>query len=178
MLSPPITISAAAALEWLENILVERRFRIAPLFAPVVAVLLALAAVQGLIGVRIVLDMDPYPVQMAKLIQQYTTPADNLLIQGGGWGGQELFLSNRTGLSIWDTQIIENPQNLKRLRELGYSKLVMISASPLLTATEQTNPGGARLRRESYREALTPTAESWPTLFQSEDLLIKAIPGQ
>lgn len=178
MLSPPIALSCAAALGWLENVLMERQIRIASLFPPVIAVLLVLAAAQGLLGIKIVLDWDPYPVRISKLIQRYTTPTDKILIQGGGWGGQELFLANRTGLSIWDTHIIEDPQHLKRLRELGYTRLVMISASPLLTAFEQTNPGGAKLERRSYRDALTPTAENWPTLFQSDDLLIKAIPAQ
>jgi hypothetical protein len=137
---------------------------------------LLLAAVQGLIGMEIVLDHDPYPRQVSALVRQHTSPADKLLIQGGGWGGNILILAQRRGLSILDTRILEDPAKRERLRLLGYTKLVMISESPLLSALQQTNPGSANRKRESYRASLTSVADAWPTIFESEDVLVREIP--
>ncbi|HLX69289.1 MAG TPA: glycosyltransferase family 39 protein [Verrucomicrobiae bacterium] len=178
MISPVVAMSCAAAVIWLEDRISETHRITAKLFPGITAVVLGLSTVQGLIAMKVVLDTDRYPHRIAKLIDEHTGPSDKLLVQGGGWGGEELFLADRTGLSIWNTKIAEDPQKLQRLRQLGYTKLVMIGSSPLLAALEQVNPGSADVRRRSYREALTPTAEGWPTIFQSDDLLIKTIPPQ
>ena len=176
MVSPAIAVSGAAAFCRLENAIGEKYPKTSSWLAPAMTILLLSATVQGMIGVKFVLETDPYPRQMAKLIQQHSSAADKVLIQGGDWGGQELFLANRNGLSIWNTQLIENPQNLNRLRELGYTKLVMLNSSPLLDAVQRVNPGKSDTARRSYREALTSTAEHWPTLFENDDILIKEIP--
>ena len=142
----------------------------------IVAAVLGLSIVQGLIGIKIVLHFDPYPYEMAGEIQKYCSPTDKLLIEGGGWGGNELMLSDRKGMSIWNTKLLDQPENLKRLKELGYDKLVMISDSPLLVAVQQVNPGESKFHRQSYREFMTPLVNDWPTLRQTEDILIKEIP--
>lgn len=142
-----------------------------------ISALLLLSSVQGLVGMEIVLDYDPYPQSVAEKVREHTTPEDKLLIQGGGWGGNILILSGRRGLSIVDTRILENPATRDRLRTLGYTKLVMISESPLLHALQQTNPGSLSRKRLSYREALTSTAAAWPTIHESDDLLVKEFPG-
>jgi len=85
--------------------------------------------------------------------------------------------SHSSSLATWSTQIAENPQDLNRLRALGYSKLVMLSESPLLADLQQTNPGGQNIQRISYKKSLTPIAEHWPTVFETEDILIKEIPA-
>jgi len=141
------------------------------------SVLLTLALIEGLSAMKVVLDSDQYPKKMARIIDEHTAPTDKILIQGGDWGGLELFLADRKGLSIWNAKIAEDPHNLNRLRELGYTKLVMLSESPLLAALQQVNPGGQNVQRNTYKEALTPVAERWPTLFQTEDILIKEIPA-
>jgi len=176
MVSPAVAVSGAAAFCRLESALGERYPKVTPWLAPAMTALLLLATVQGMIGMKFVLDTDPYPRQMAKLIQEHSTAADKLLIQGGDWGGNELFLAHRTGLTIWNTELIENPQNLNRLRELGYTKLVMLNGSPLLAAVERVTPGKSNTPRRSFRDALTPAAEHWPTLFENDDMLIKEIP--
>jgi hypothetical protein len=99
-----------------------------------------------------------------------------LLIVEGGWGGNFLFLSERRGLSIWNAGFLEKGDNLRRLRELGYNKLVLISESPLLTALQMTNPGGADYRRRSHADAMSLKAEAWPTIHADADLLIKELP--
>jgi hypothetical protein len=176
MLSPPIAIAGAAAFSRLEIGLKDNWPEIARWIPLGTWALLMLALAQGLIGMKIVLYADPYPKYIAAQIQEHTSPTDKILIYGGDWGGAELFLSDRKGLSIWNTAVAEDPQKLNRLRELGYTKLVMINESPLLTALEGVNPG-LHIRRASYRVALTPTAEHWPTAFQNDDILIKDIPA-
>jgi hypothetical protein len=99
-----------------------------------------------------------------------------LLIVEGGWGGKILFLSERHGLSIWNAAFLEKDDNLRRLRKLGYNKLVLISESPLATALHMTNPGGANYQRKTYEPALTPQSRAWPTVYQDEDVVVKTLP--
>ena len=127
---------------------------------------------------KITEDYDPYPHRIAALIQTYTSESDRLLMENGGWGGQQFLLANRKGLSIWDTKFLENPANLARIRRLGYNKLVMISESPLLLAVQMIDPGQGGLVRETYDAKLTHVADGWKTLFRNEDLLIEEIPQQ
>ncbi len=139
---------------------------------------LFLAAVQGVMGLDIALAFDRYPVGIAREIAAHTAPTDRLLIQGGGWGGQVLMLADRRGLSIWNTHLVEKPENLNRLRELGYNKLVLISSSPLLQACQKSDFGNQDSQRELWKEHLTPIAIGWPTECETEDLLIKTIPAR
>jgi hypothetical protein len=89
-----------------------------------------------------------------------------------------LFLSNRDGLSIYGTKMLEDKKSFKRLLSLGYTKLVMISDSPLLNALEMIDPGALGKHRSTYHENLTAVANPWRTLLQSEDILIKELPQQ
>jgi hypothetical protein len=142
----------------------------------VVGVLLALSLVQGLIGMKISQNFDPYTKKIPSVVQEYTLTTDKLLIQGGGWGGDMLTRSNRVGLSIWCTKFLEDPANLKKLKDLGYNKLVMISESPLMHAIQASNPGGSHRKRESYEQQRTAVVEKWPVLYQTEDIIIQEIP--
>ena len=176
--SPAVAMLCAAGVVRLESLLNlrlpwQRNLTVAGLCA-----VLFLSAVQGLMGIKIVLDYDPYPHSMARLIDQHTTPHDKLLIAGGGWGGEMLFLSHRQGLTIDNTKMLEDTQALQRLLALGYTKLVMISDSPLLHALEMIDPGALNKQRPTYEENVTPVAEPWPILFQSPDILIKDLPRQ
>jgi hypothetical protein len=141
-----------------------------------IGILLLFATFQGVIGLETVLNYDKYPKKISKIIKEYTNPDDKLLIQGGGWGGQQLILSKRRGMSIWNCEILENDENLKYLKSLGYNKLVMISESPLLNALQMTNPGQSDRKRITYHGVMSPLINDWPTIFQTEDILIKEIP--
>ena len=176
MFSPGVAIlSAQAMLDFEKNFSLDALPKRLFLGLGVMA-LLSLSVVQGMIGMKVILHYDDYPDKIVALIERNTQPVDKLLVQGGGWGGYELFLANRQGLSIWNTQFLEKPENLARLKALGYNKLVMISESPLLWALQVINPGQTHQQRETYHHALTPIADQWPTVFQSDDILIKAIP--
>lgn len=135
--------------------------------------MLLLGSVQGLMGMEIVLEYDPYPRQIARTIAEHTQPSDKLVIFRGGWGGKILMMAERSGLSIVSPEIFEDPKTLPRLRELGYTKLVMLAESPLLNALQQTNPGNLSRQREGYAHVLPRGSETWHTVLQTDDILIK-----
>ena len=134
-----------------------------------------LSIIQGLLGLESI-QTDPYADKIVEKIRQHTTQNDKLLIVEGGWGGNMLFLSDRQGLSIWTASMLDEADNLHRLKELGYNKLVLISDSPLLNALQVINPGNADLKRRTYERALSDGSRSWPTIHQDEDILIKSLP--
>ncbi len=175
MFSPAVAILCGWAVVQIESsIFTSSRGKRA--FVAVMIVGLFLSTIQGLMGMKTSLDADPYPRKIAKIIAEQTTAEEKFLIQGGGWGGEYLILAERRGLSIWDTKFLEMPETLKRIQELGYTKLVMISESPMLLAVQQSNPGQSSRQRASYRANITPVADGWRTLYQTEDILIKEIP--
>jgi hypothetical protein len=173
MFAPAVAMLCAEG--W--SVLEAKIFPQGPKFAAsfFVSVLIGLSLLQGLMGMR-ELTYDPYPAQMADIIRQHTTAADKLVITGGGWGGEELMRSDRQGLSAWDAHIFDRPEDLAKLKSLGYNKLVMISESPFHNAIQVVNPGQAGTPREFYSGQLTPQVENWPTILQTPDILIKDIP--
>ena len=139
-------------------------------------ILITFAALfQGLIGMKVVQQFDPYQKRIAKLVQDHTKKEDRLFIIGGGWGGDVLFRAKRNGLSIWNTQFLEDSANLKKARELGFTKLVVVRESPLLVALQKTNPGGADYSGEPFARFLSPIATRWPPLYEDEQLMIREI---
>ena len=175
MLSPAVAMLCANAFLWLMDSFPMIVRREQGLVAGV-GILLGLSVVQGLIGMKINCDFDPYSKKIAPLVEKYSLPNDKILIQGGGWGGGILTRSNRTGLSIWGTKFLEDPANLKKLKDLGYNKLVMISESPLMNAIQAINPGQSDRKRESYEQNRTAIVENWPVLYQTEDIIIQEFP--
>ena len=133
------------------------------------------STLQGLFGME-ALFRDPYQQSAAERLKKLTSPEDRLLIVEGGWGGDYLFRSGREGLSIWDTKFLEKEENLKRLRSLGFNKLVLFRESPLLAALQQNNPGNESYQRKTYDDALTESARQWTTLYEDEDMAIKELP--
>ena len=144
-------------------------------FSFFVAGLIGLSLLQGLMGMHS-LTYDPYPAKMAELIRQHTTPADKLVVVGGGWGGELLFRSDRAGLSTWDALVFDRPENLARLKSLGYDKLVLVSESPFHNAIQVVNPGQTETAREMAGTWLTPLTKTWPVDYESGDLSIREIP--
>lgn len=149
---------------------------------------LALSVMEGLITMKISIYYDYYPNEMSQVIREHTRPEDKLVIYGGDWGGEELFRADRRGFYVFwlETQgrsttqkglmdLLNTPADLRRLKELGYTKLVLMSESPTRFAAVAVNPGSKR-KREYYPRAISPTVDSWPVVYQSEDILIKEIP--
>ena len=139
------------------------------------SLLLLLASVQGLHGSHFLLR-DDFPRHAAATLTEHTRPTDRLLVAGGGWGGLELILSQRQGLTIANAAFLENSARLLRLRTLGYNKLVLLSQSPKNAAISVI--GGSQVIRRSWRELLTPAVRDWPVLFEDENISIRALPTQ
>ncbi len=173
MLAPASAILCAEGWRLIELRLMatqQERFRsILP------AILLLFALIQGLMGMKI-LTTDNYPAQMAEIIRKNTSETDKLVMVGGGWGGEEFIRSGRSGLTAWNASIFDNPVNTAKLKSLGFNKLVMISESPFQNAIEVITPGKANTPRTWWRDLATVQVEGWPSIFQSDEIVIKNIP--
>jgi hypothetical protein len=155
-----------------------------------IAFALLASATDGLIAMKIGIYMDYYPKEMSEVIRQHTRPEDKLVVYGSDWGAEELFRSGRRGFNVFRYhtypgvtteiglyELLNDPAHLKRLKELGYTKLVLLSESPVKFAAVAVNPGSHRLR-EVYPASISPTVDSWPVVFRSDDILIKELgPG-
>jgi 4-amino-4-deoxy-L-arabinose transferase-like glycosyltransferase len=175
MYSPAVAILCADAISKFEGWIAGNRLQ-RSIIIIFTSLALLLSTVQGLIGIKIILGYDPYVEKIARLLREQTSPQDKLLIQGGGWGGEMLFRSDRAGLSMLNTAILEDTQIVRELKSLGFNKLVMINESPLLTALKRIDPGNTTLERATYWEFITPTPNEWSTTFENDDVLIKMIP--
>jgi hypothetical protein len=155
-----------------------------------VCVVLIFSAIDGLNSMKLAGDYDPSTRELSASIRQYTRPTDKLLVFNDHliWGGEILFRSDRQGLvlsclrgsrftpspkGLYD--VLENQVDLDRLRTLGYNRLVLTSESPVQFALIADKPGSKR-RRELYPATISPRVDAWPTIFRSEDILIKEIP--
>jgi len=176
MYCPAFAIFGAIGVREIHRVFLKDRSGILVKFQSAAAAVLALSLVQGLMGIHQVLQFDPYPKKMAAIIDRWTNANENVIIRGGGWGGELLFLSHRSGLSIWDTGFLDQSDNLENLKKLGYTKLVMVSESPLLHAVQISNPGAAEQKREFYTDSLLGNAKNWPSIYQDEEICIKSIP--
>jgi 4-amino-4-deoxy-L-arabinose transferase-like glycosyltransferase len=141
------------------------------------ATVLLLSLLQGLMSIEALnLTADPHMKTLGSILKSQTNPQDRFLVINGGWGGDLLIHSNRQGLSIDDLKHLENPESSRRLKELGYNKLAIASESPVLHAVQVANLCSADLQRISWQTLIPEKAQSWPTLHESEDLIIKQIP--
>jgi hypothetical protein len=175
MLTPVIALFSAHVAVQFKLLLKPANSRYAYFWFVAIMAGLFLSTIQGLAEMHLITEYDSYPKQMVKWIQQYTKDSDKLVIEGGGWGGQMLFLSDRRGLSIVNTHFLEDKKNVQRLKALGFNKLVMVSESPIHTAMMQDS-SATLLPRVTYKNFKTPVVDGWPTIFQNDDILIKELP--
>jgi len=165
-------------------------FTLSSVWIPIAGLVLGFSAIDGLIAMKIAIDYDYFPKMISAQIRDHTQPADKLVVYtcDPDWGGEPLFRSGRKGLSVMNFEnspdmptvkglraLLTNNTDLRRLKELGYNKLVLVSESSVRFAVEASNPGSKRQRR-FYPETISPTVDSWPTVYRSQDLLIKDIP--
>jgi hypothetical protein len=176
MFAPAVAILCAQVAARLELGLLSARGRRSFFVPAILMAALALSTIQGLIERHTIGYFDKYPHAVAALIKSHTMPSDKLVIQGGGWGGQMLFLSDRRGLSVWGSELLEDRKTYDRLKSLGFTKLVMISESPLYGALRHFSSTSPTLDRESYQNHTSPIVEKLPTVLQNEDILIKELP--
>jgi hypothetical protein len=141
----------------------------------VVMLTLAMSTAQGLAGAHVVLFQDDYMYALAQAIQEHTRESDKLFMYGGDLTGELLVLSNRNGLSAYDLKLLDHPATYERLKSLGFTKVVMVSESPLVAAIKRSTKIHLDLYRLTYHAAETPTVEHLPTVLQNEDILIKEL---
>jgi hypothetical protein len=151
--------------------------------------LLIAASIDGIVVMKIGVCYDSFSQVVSTVIARHTQPQDKLLVYGDySWGGEVLLRAGRQGLSVYSLdsypdcptvkglrELLENPADLRRLKSLGYNKLVLLSESPVRAAATIINPGSQR-QRAFYPASISPAVDSWPVVYRSEDLMIKEIP--
>lgn len=145
-------------------------------FAVSVTVLIGLSTAQGLIVMEVPLKFDPYPDRIAKRVESHLPAHAMPIIQNGGWGGDIFMRMNRPGLSAHTSLSLKTPEQLSRLTSLGYTHLVMLAESPLLTAFQITNPGQADLARVGKYDETTPLIKEWKPIYEDDDIVIFKLP--
>jgi hypothetical protein len=174
MFTPAVAILVAVAIARAEKFFIGHNFK--PLLVSGVAGVILLAGLfQGLMAFK-AFTTDPFPKNITAIIRSQTVPQEKLVVINGGWGGDALISANRQGLSMWNTRSLENPKHIVRLKQLGFTKLVIISESPFQNAIQVINPGQAGIARVMAKSYLTPLVENWPTIYTSDDIIIKGIP--
>jgi hypothetical protein len=153
-------------------------------------IVLVSSAIEGVNSMKLAVEYDPATRELSAIIHAHTKPEDRLLVYNDHliWGGEILFRSERKGLvvsclngsratpspkGLYD--LLENEADLQRLKVLGYNRLVLTSETPAQFAVMADRPGSKR-RREFYPATISPKVDAWPTLYRSEDILIKEIP--
>jgi hypothetical protein len=175
MFSPAVALAMGGGWMWLMKKCFPKEEGFSAVAGAGLILITFVALFQGLIGMKVVQQFDPYPRRIAKLVEDHTKKEDRLFIVGGGWGGDVLFRAKRQGLSIWSTQFLEDSSNFKKARDLGFTKLVVVRESPLLVALQKTNPGAADYSGEPISLSLSPITARWPTIYQDEQLMIREI---
>ena len=154
-----------------------------------VGVVLVFSSIDGLIAAKVANDYDYFPQEAAALIRQHTKPDDKLIVWGEPtWGGEVLIRAGRKGLCVYSLETYKNmptvkglyellgsEADLRRLKTLGFNKLVLLSESPVKFAVTAVNPGSKR-KRIFYPASISAKVDAWPEVYRSEDMLIKEIP--
>jgi len=189
MCCPPVALLCGITLTRIEECW-SRAIPSAMLRLGFAGVVLIGSTINGVIAMKIAIDYDFFPKEISSLIRRNTEPSDKLVIYtcDPDWGGEPLFRAGRKGLSVINVEsspdtptvkglreLLTNDSDLRRLKQLGYSKVVLVSESPVRFAVEASNPGSRRKRR-FYPATISNNVDAWPTIYRSEDLLIKTIP--
>lgn len=141
-------------------------------FLIAVPLTLFLATAQGLILMEIPLRFDPYPAQIAQRVDSLLPAQAKAVIQNGGWGGDIFMRMQRPGLTITTNKLLQSEGQFRRLKDLGYTHLIMLAESPLLHAFQVTNPGEAGLKRLSKYHITTPLLDRWTPMHEDSDIVI------
>jgi hypothetical protein len=174
LFSPAVAILCAAAWERAEKQIIELGGN-PRLTTVTAAAIIFLSLFQGLTSMK-AFTFDGFPAQLTAAIREHTSASDKLVVINGGWGGDELIHAGRKGLSMWNTAAFEDAEKSAQLKKLGYNKLVIVSQSPYQNAVQVINPGQTDIPRIMARGYLTPLVEKWPTVYATDDIIIKEIP--
>jgi hypothetical protein len=172
--SPAVAILGAAGWGKIESALLARKLNPC-LVTGTATLILLLALFQGLTSMK-AFTFDYFPAMITTAIREHTSATDKIIVVNGGWGGDELTRAGRGGLSMWNVKAFEDAAQAAQLKKLGYNKLIIVSQSPYQNAVQIINPGQTAMPRIMAKQFLTPLAETWPTVYATDDLIIKDIP--
>ena len=173
LFSPAVAILCAATWEKIEQQIAS--LKIAPRLTTMMATaVIFLALFQSLISMR-AFTFDNFPKNIGAAIRENTSASDRLIIINGGWS-DELVRANRNGLSMWNATAFEDAEKYAQLKKLGFNKMVIVSQSPYQNAVQIINPGQTGIPRLMAKQFVTPVVEKWPTVYATDDLIIKTIP--
>ena len=123
---------------------------------------------------------DPYQQEISEIIKQHTTPDEKIIVWGMNWGDPFLRADRQGltgGLSLDYANWINDPEKLKRLKQLGYKKIVLLNPSPFVSAlTSVTGKHGETI--VDLHQRLPVVAKNWPVLLDNPQILIIQIPDQ
>jgi hypothetical protein len=151
----------------------------------ILLITLTLSLIQTLATVHFNTTFDPYYEQIGHLIDEHTNPKDKIVVWGMNWGDPFLFTDRQGftgGLGLDSSDWINDPQKLKRLKELGYNKIALINLSPLtvalvsVTAHTQNDTHSGDRKMQNLHEHPPSVAKHWPVVFDSPQILILQIP--
>ena len=121
---------------------------------------------------------DTYQDDIARLIKDHTTPAEKIVVWGTNWGDPFLRADRQGltgGLALQSSDWLNDPDKLKRIKQLGYKKIVLLNPSPFIVAlTSVTGKHGDKM--VDLHQALPDVAKNWPVVFDSPLVLIIQIP--
>jgi hypothetical protein len=170
-------LCAASAAE--SEFAIWDRLRATVIFRTIILVLTFAASLAGTyMAIHFNMIFDPYQEEVGRIIQQHIPPDDKIVVWGMNWGDPFL-RSDRQGLtgglSLDDSQWINDPHNVKRLQELGYKEIVLLNPSPfIVTLTSVIGKHGEKI--VDLHQHLPLIAKNWPVLFDNSQVLIVKIP--
>lgn len=171
-------LCALAAVEIESGI--QGRLQISP---PVKTAILLVTFTLSLAGAFMILHVkilfDPYTAEIGQLIKEHTAPEEKIVVWGMIWG-QPFLQADRQGFTggteLDANDWINEPQKLKRLKQLGYTKIVLINPSSYMIAlAAATGTPGYNLL--NLHEHLPHVATNWPVVFDSPQMLMVQIPN-
>ena len=151
----------------------------------IILVTLAASLIQSLEAAHFKAAFDPYYQEIGRLIDAHTSPNDRFIIWGTNWGQPFLFTHRQGftgGLNLDANGWINDPQKLKRIKQLGYTKIVLINPSPLtmalasLSTHVHNDADSGDFGMQNLPEHLPSVAKDWPVVFDSPQILIVQIP--
>jgi hypothetical protein len=121
---------------------------------------------------------DPWNDESARIIKEHTAPTDKIVVWGAVWC-KPFARCERDGLtggfSTKNIGWLNDSKKLARLKELGYTRLVLMNPSPYMVALT-TATGSQREQAMNLVDELPDAAKNWPVLFSSPQILILQIP--
>jgi hypothetical protein len=144
----------------------------------ILLVVFAASLAETYMAIHFNINFDNYQETIGRTIEQHTASTDKIIVWGLNWGDPFL-RSNRDGLTgglaLDESGWLNNPDNLQRLRQLGYDRIALVNPSPFIVAlTSVTGKHGEKL--VDLHEHLPAVARNWPVVFDSTQLLILKIP--